>query len=171
VIGIRALATAGLAVVTMLGLHGCIGVGDSWTREQTAPATWTPPAAALSGAAPAATAGAVVTRVESNVAAVGNPVCGGALPQAITVTAQIADGGMPVTASARYAMTGGAYAGEVTLTRDATMARYTATLPKLEKKHFTATSTNIFVTVTIPAVPSQPGVTSITVTPCGSATH
>ncbi|GAA1395597.1 hypothetical protein GCM10009662_07840 [Catellatospora coxensis] len=104
-------------------------------------------------------------------AAVGNPTCGGVPPQTVAVTAEIADGGTPVTAKARYTMTGGDYTGEVTLTRDATMARYTATLPKLEKKHFTGAATNIFVTVTIQGATAQQGFTSITVTPCGGSTR
>ncbi|MEV0456392.1 hypothetical protein [Catellatospora methionotrophica] len=170
-IGFRAPVTAVLAVVTMLSLQGCIGVGDSWARDQAAPSVATSPAAAQPSAnAPGATsaAGATISRVESNVAAVGNPTCGGALPPTVTITAEIADGGTPVTAQARYAMTGGSYTGELALTRDATMARYTATLPKLETKHFTSASTNIFVTVTIQGG-AQPGYTSITVTPCGGS--
>ncbi|MEU7825404.1 hypothetical protein [Catellatospora sp. NPDC049133] len=170
----RAPVTAVLAVVTMFSLQGCIGVGDSWTRDQAAPDVATSPAAAQPTGSPAAattSAGATISRVESNVAAVGNPTCGGALPQTVAVTAEIADGGTPVTAMARYAMTGGNYTGEVTLTRDATMARYTATLPKLEKKHFTGAATNIFVTVTVQGATAQQGFTSITVTPCGGSTR
>ncbi|WP_155372357.1 hypothetical protein [Catellatospora vulcania] len=173
-IGFRALVTAGLAVVTMLSLQGCIGVGDSWTRDQAAPSVATSPAAGRpTASAPAATsaAGATISRVESNVAAVGNPTCGGVAPSAIAVTAEITDGGTPVTAKAHYAMTGGSYTGEVSLTRDATLARYTATLPKLEKKHFTSAATNIFVTVTIQGSTGQQGFTSITVTPCGGSTR
>ncbi|MEU8076961.1 hypothetical protein AB0B31_16105 [Catellatospora citrea] len=171
----RAPVAVGLAVVTMFSLQGCIGVGDSWTRDQAAPSVATSPAAARpTASAPAVTtaSAATISRVESNVAAVGNPTCGGALPPAVTVTAEIADGGTPVTAKARYAMTGGSYTGEVTLTRDATMARYTATLPKLEKKHFSGAATNIFVTVTVQGSPAgQQGFTSITVSPCGGSTR
>lgn len=160
----------------MLSMQGCIGVGDSWTRDQAAPTVATSPAAAQpSTSAPAGSTGAAlatISRVESNVAAIGNPTCGGTAPHTVTVTAEIADGGTPVTAKARYAMTGGSYTGEVTLTRDATMARYTATLPKLEQKHFTSAATNIFVTVTVPgSTAGQQGFTSITVSPCGGSTR
>lgn len=174
VIRFRAPVTAVLAVVTMFSLQGCIGVGDSWTRDRAVPSVATSPAAAQPTGSPAAAttaAGATISRVESNVSAVGNPTCGGVLPPTVTVTAEIADGGTPVTAQARYTMTGGAYTGEVMLTRDATMARYTATLPKLEKKHFTSAATNIFVTVTIQGSTAQQGFTSITVTPCGGSTR
>lgn len=166
VITIRALSAGALAIVTMLSLQGCIGVGDSWRHDPTTaqpvppsatapsprPVT-TPTPATSASPSPAALLGPIIGTVLISPGAFNDPRCAGGLPLPATFTVSTKvtnrDGtDAQVKVIAEYDLTGGTgYQGEVQLRLDAATGLYRATLPKLESRHLRGNPRHLHVVV------------------------
>jgi hypothetical protein len=101
-----------------------------------------------------------------------NPRCGGVLPAAVTVSAEVT-GGQPAQFKvyAGYTLVGGTgYAGEVEMRLDTTARVYRAALPRLEARHFQGTPRNLSISILVRGgqspLSTMPGYAAVSVHQC-----